>query len=490
MARFMVHNLAQVMVQVTLTHIAYTEIGEVQGSIARHADTSYSKLNPAEQQQMRRVFIQLVRPAEGAEDTRRLATKAELGDTNWELVSKLANDRLVVTSRSEEGQVETVEVVHEALIRHWGELRGWMLTDREFRAWQERLRGAMAQWQETQRDEGSLLHGAALVGAEEKLKERPNDLSEPEQDFIRESLFARTRIERDQRQKRHFLLAVLSAALILTSTAAIIAYSNFKQTQLALEKVRDEQLLGDRILQLASNRDLPSPPYTIDILARRYEGERSDHIGTDFMGGVYYGIYRIKAGPQMDDYLAFLNRWNPQYYGKLMAAGGGMAAMRREKQFIEVWRTLGNDPLSSTNFSILQTDFITQTSYKILIANLESTQVVTNCKGSPSVGIDVKKHTMALQAVIFSIAVQYGSRTCLVQEALGELGNISKRTDEEIITQLYKFRDKLEVYFPGIQSRSTNFARLIRERNHWEQKDAKYILSKEHHLHSSPPFYN
>jgi hypothetical protein len=106
------------------------------------------------------------------------------------------------------------------------------------------------------------------------------------------------------------------------------------------------------------------------------------------------------------------------------------------------------------------------------------------------VGIDVKKHTMALQAVIFSIAVQYGSRTCLVQEALGELGNISKRTDEEIITQLYKFRDKLEVYFPGIQSRSTNFARLIRERNHWEQKDAKYILSKEHHLHSSPPFYN
>ena len=52
-------------------------------------------------------------------------------------------------------EVETVEVIHEALIRNWGKLRGWMATDRVFRAWQERLRGTMAQWQDTDKDEGS-----------------------------------------------------------------------------------------------------------------------------------------------------------------------------------------------------------------------------------------------------------------------------------------------------------------------------------------------
>ncbi|MBD2095942.1 WD40 repeat domain-containing protein [Trichocoleus sp. FACHB-591] len=185
-----------------LTHVAYTAIGEVQGALARHADASYRKLSPAEQQQMRRVFIQLVRPGEGAEDTRRLATKAELGEVNWALVKKLADDRLVVTSRSDAAQVETVEVVHEALIRNWGELRGWMVTDRMFRAWQERLRGAMQQWQETQEDEGSLIRGAALAEGAEKLKERLDDLSDAERNFIRQSLQAKERQEQETAARR------------------------------------------------------------------------------------------------------------------------------------------------------------------------------------------------------------------------------------------------------------------------------------------------
>ncbi|MFM7787520.1 MAG: S-layer homology domain-containing protein, partial [Microcystis panniformis] len=111
-----------------LTHLAYTEIGQVQGALARHANEEYHKLSEEQREQMRRIFIQLVRPGEGTEDTRRLATKAELGEVNWVLVKQLADARLVVTSRSEEAQVETVEVVHEALIRNWGELRGWMDT--------------------------------------------------------------------------------------------------------------------------------------------------------------------------------------------------------------------------------------------------------------------------------------------------------------------------------------------------------------------------
>lgn len=145
-----------------LTHTAYEEIGEVKGALARHADENYGNLSATQKEQVRRIFIQLVRPGEGTEDTRRLATKAELGEASWGLVKQLADNRLVVTSQNSANQ-ETVEVVHEALIRNWGELRQWMNADRSFRAWQDRLRSAMYQWEQTQRDEGALLRGAALL---------------------------------------------------------------------------------------------------------------------------------------------------------------------------------------------------------------------------------------------------------------------------------------------------------------------------------------
>jgi hypothetical protein len=63
-----------------------------------------------------------------------------------------------------------------------------MAKDRLFRAWQERIRAAMHQWEETKRDEGVLLRGLPLAEAEEKLKERREELSPSEQNFIQHSI--------------------------------------------------------------------------------------------------------------------------------------------------------------------------------------------------------------------------------------------------------------------------------------------------------------
>ena len=52
-----------------------------------------------------------MRPGKGTEDTRRLATQAEIGEENR---------GLVVTGGDAAG-VETVEVAHEALIQGWGQ---------------------------------------------------------------------------------------------------------------------------------------------------------------------------------------------------------------------------------------------------------------------------------------------------------------------------------------------------------------------------------
>jgi hypothetical protein len=197
-----------------LTHAAYQHIGKVQGALARHASENYGKLSAAQKERVRRIFIQLVQPGEGTQDTRRLATKAELGEASWELVKQLADKRLVVTSQNAANQ-ETVEVVHEALIRNWDEFRQWMNADRSFRAWQERLRFVMLQWQKMQRDEGALLRGAVLADAEEKLKQRREYLSEGEQEFIEASIISRDNEQKQQERAKRRTISLLAGGLVL-----------------------------------------------------------------------------------------------------------------------------------------------------------------------------------------------------------------------------------------------------------------------------------
>jgi WD40 repeat protein/serine/threonine protein kinase len=184
-----------------LTHAAYEEIGGVAGALARHANDVYTRLTPEEQRLARRAFVQMVKPGEGTEDTRRVATRNELTEAGWQLAQKLADERLVVTGVNNSGQ-ETAEVVHEALIRSWDLLGDWMENDRNYRAWQERLRAAMNQWQASNEDEGALLRGAVLQQALEWSERETIVISAHEQAFIWRSLEAAERVERQKEEQR------------------------------------------------------------------------------------------------------------------------------------------------------------------------------------------------------------------------------------------------------------------------------------------------
>lgn len=76
-----------------------------------------------------------------AEDTRRIAAREELGPDAWTLAQTLADEdnRLVVTAAATP-EKETVEVVHEALIRNWPTLVEWVNRDRAFISWRTQLR--------------------------------------------------------------------------------------------------------------------------------------------------------------------------------------------------------------------------------------------------------------------------------------------------------------------------------------------------------------
>ena len=212
-----------------LTHAGYRAIGGVSQALARKADDFLVGYNAAGREQLRRIFVQLVRPGEGAEDTRQRATRVQVGADNWDLVTKLANARLLVTGQDESGQ-ETVQLAHEALIRHWQQLRDWITEDRGFRLWQNKLREARADWASHGQDEGYLLRGLRLAEAEERLAERGDWLAADERDYIATSATAqaRERAEREaaaqarRRAERRLLygLAIgLAAALTLAGYA-------------------------------------------------------------------------------------------------------------------------------------------------------------------------------------------------------------------------------------------------------------------------------
>jgi WD40 repeat protein/DNA-binding SARP family transcriptional activator len=212
-----------------LTHQAYDDVGRVQGALARYADQTLAALTPEEQEVARRVFVQLVHPGEGTEDTRRIATNQELGEENWALAQQLADLRLVVTGRDAAGR-ETAELIHEALIRGWGQLRGWMSEDRIFRVWQEGLRAALRAWETTDRDQDALLRGLRLAEAEGWLADRGGDLSLAEVEFIQVSIdfWEQLQVEQEadrlaRERLRRTITVGLGVGLIITLFLAAFA---------------------------------------------------------------------------------------------------------------------------------------------------------------------------------------------------------------------------------------------------------------------------
>ena len=75
--------------------------------------------------------MQLVEPGQATTAlVRRVARRTELDPKRWELAQRLATARLLVAARDSAG-VETVELVHEALIPGWDRLREWVDADHD-----------------------------------------------------------------------------------------------------------------------------------------------------------------------------------------------------------------------------------------------------------------------------------------------------------------------------------------------------------------------
>jgi len=291
-----------------LTHAAYEAIGRVEGSLARYADKVYARLSEDEKLGARRLFTQMVRPGEGTEDTRRQATRGEIGEEDWPLAQRLADERLVVTGRDVTGQ-ETVEVIHEALIRGWRRLQEWMTADRTFRAWQERLRAALRQWEDSDHDEALLLRGSVLNEAQNWRVVRDTELGAAEKALIEasEELRAREAAEkqaqrereleaarklaeserqraetqalaaRKLRQRAWFLTGALAIAVVLAVLAAIFGY----QSVLNAQQAEEQRMVAVEQQQIAEEQRSIAETQRQEAEARRLEAEEQRTIAEE-----------------------------------------------------------------------------------------------------------------------------------------------------------------------------------------------------------------
>ena len=215
----------------TLTNDAFDAMGGVEGAIATVAEELFEKrLTEAEKLRLPRLFIQLVSVGEESEDTRRRATLATLGDEAQSLIKKLTEARLLVTDSAQ--GVETAEVAHEALIRHWKRSQAWVDNARGFLTWRKRLEPFV---KECSQDGKALLRGGLLVEAQRWLAERPQDLDAAEREFI-EASTRQQEHERDAERRRVRTLTRLSVvAFVAAATAAVGAATALWQKGVAYE---------------------------------------------------------------------------------------------------------------------------------------------------------------------------------------------------------------------------------------------------------------
>ncbi|MDX2932743.1 hypothetical protein [Streptomyces ipomoeae] len=212
-----------------LTLAAYEETGGVLGAIAATAEKVYGDLPADQGRTARHILLRLIAPGDGTADTRRPASRAELGAGAHEVLEHLAAARLVTLDG------DTVELAHEALISGWPRLAGWIEEGRDRLRAQRRLGEAARGWEELERDAGALYRGARLARAEELFAREPDgDLSAAERAFLTASLAARDterKAETRTARRTRFLAVGLSVFLVLALVAGLTAWERERVSQ-------------------------------------------------------------------------------------------------------------------------------------------------------------------------------------------------------------------------------------------------------------------
>ncbi|GCB47304.1 high-affnity carbon uptake protein hat/hatR [Streptomyces sp. NL15-2K] len=276
-----------------LTHQAYDAIGEITGSLATWCNAALDRLPDRQQPIAQRILAALVRPADdahlvpavrqqepldnlravAADHTRTVQAGEPSGRDVDDVLAALTGYR-IITTRTErtDGQPAAgqpvAELIHDALIRDWPELRQWVAQGHRFHDWLRRTTEQQLRWKESQ-NPNDLLRGTDLDEGRdwESRRALPREIA----DFLAASHRAeRSQISAASAQisRNRRMIAALTALAVLAVAAAVGAGFAAQRARHAEAAVRAETAVAvSRQLAVEALTLDSTDPYTARQLA-------------------------------------------------------------------------------------------------------------------------------------------------------------------------------------------------------------------------------
>jgi energy-coupling factor transporter ATP-binding protein EcfA2 len=171
----------------TMTADSYARSGGVREAIRITAERAFGALSSEDQQAARQLFLRLVTPGEGKEDTRARAAMP-LEPAQRKIVEQFAGPRMrLLVTGSDRAARPTVEVAHEALIRTWPRFRGWIDANREKLRARAAVLQAKADWEQNGKRNDMLLPAGLQLERARTLLADPDITTGDIKEFIDDS---------------------------------------------------------------------------------------------------------------------------------------------------------------------------------------------------------------------------------------------------------------------------------------------------------------
>jgi WD40 repeat protein/DNA-binding SARP family transcriptional activator len=203
----------------TLTVDGYLATGGIRSAVSQTAEGLYDAMDSRQRARLRALLLRLVMPTEDGDPVRARVPRSKVAaDEELErLVEQLVEARLV----SIDG--ESVQIAHEALIRVWPRLRGWLDDDVDGQRLFRHLAGAADAWDTMKRPESELYRGARLARTLEWRDRAGPDLNDTESDFLAASAAfaesevraAETRLAEQRRVNRRLRGSLVGVVVLL-----------------------------------------------------------------------------------------------------------------------------------------------------------------------------------------------------------------------------------------------------------------------------------
>jgi WD40 repeat protein len=241
---------------VALTVAGYEATGGIQDAIARTAEEAYAALDAGQQAVARQLFLRLTSIGDEGADTKRRATRAELDSDDpgtSTVLEHLARARLLTLDR------DTVEITHEALIRNWPRLRGWLAEDRGGLRLHHQLAEAAAAWESLNHDPGALYRGTRLALTREWTATSRSALTPRERAFLDASLAVAAQEQgaaRRRTRRLRQLVALLAVLLVLAAATTVHAVRVQQDATRQRDTALSEKVAGEAVALRVSNPGL------------------------------------------------------------------------------------------------------------------------------------------------------------------------------------------------------------------------------------------